>query len=111
MISSALTLAIYVDRVLGRNHTSFLQQAVYTGDAFNPITEKKGASHLCPSRRRPEELRPFAHHVKKFNSELRDHLTSLVNQLAVLETTWRDQAQNKFVEQFEERSDFERFRP
>ena len=59
----------------------------------------------------PEELRPFAHHVKKFNSELRDHLTSLVNQLAVLETTWRDQAQNKFVEQFEERSDFERFRP
>lgn len=50
----------------------------------------------------PEELRQFAHSLKKFNAELRDKATSLGNQLAALGSSWRDQEHKKFVEQFEQ---------
>jgi uncharacterized protein YukE len=49
----------------------------------------------------PEELRQFASSLKKFNANLRDRATALANQLAALNSTWRDQEHKKFVEQFE----------
>ena len=49
----------------------------------------------------PDDVRQFAISLKKFNSELRERLTSLNNQLRALGTTWRDQEHKRFVEQFE----------
>ena len=49
----------------------------------------------------PEELRQFAQSLKKFNSALRDRATALANQLAALNSTWRDQEHRKFSEQFD----------
>ncbi len=50
----------------------------------------------------PAELRRFAQSLKKFNSELEDRLASLGSQLGALSTTWRDQENRKFAEQFEQ---------
>ena len=50
----------------------------------------------------PEELRQFAQSLKKFNAHLRDRASSLANQLASLNATWRDQEHKKFVEQFDD---------
>jgi uncharacterized protein YukE len=50
----------------------------------------------------PIELRRFAQSLKKFNNELQDRLTSLGSQLGALSTTWRDQENKKFAEQFEQ---------
>ena len=50
----------------------------------------------------PAELRRFAQSLKKFNSELEDRLASLASQLGALSTTWRDQENRKFAEQFEQ---------
>ena len=50
----------------------------------------------------PEELRRFAGRLKKFNSDLREQLTILSNELASLGSTWRDQEHKRFVEQFEQ---------
>ena len=49
----------------------------------------------------PDDLRQFAMTLRKFNSQLRQSLTSLNHQLGVLGTTWRDQEHKRFVEQFE----------
>ncbi|MCA9184028.1 MAG: WXG100 family type VII secretion target [Pirellulaceae bacterium] len=50
----------------------------------------------------PEELRQFARSLHKFNTELRDRMSSLNNQLNALGTTWRDQEHKRFVQQFDE---------
>jgi len=49
----------------------------------------------------PEDVREFARKLKRFNSELRDRLASLNNQLNALGSTWRDQEHRKFAERFE----------
>ncbi len=49
----------------------------------------------------PEELRRFAHDLKRFNSELHSQLTGLHGRLLELTQTWRDQEQKKFTEEFE----------
>ena len=49
----------------------------------------------------PEELRRFAHDLKRFNNELHGQMTALHGRLQELGTTWRDQEQKKFVEEFE----------
>lgn len=49
----------------------------------------------------PEELRQFAQSLKSFNNQLRDRAATLANQLATLNSTWRDQEHKKFVEQFD----------
>ena len=49
----------------------------------------------------PEELRQFAHSLKKFNSQLRDKAAVLGNQLAALSASWRDQEHKKFADEFE----------
>lgn len=50
----------------------------------------------------PEELRQFAQSLKKFNAQLRDRAAALANQLASLNSTWRDQEHKKFAERFDE---------
>jgi hypothetical protein len=50
----------------------------------------------------PEELRQFARHLKKFNTDLRERFGSLSNELSALAVTWRDQEHKKFCQQFEE---------
>ena len=50
----------------------------------------------------PDELRQFARSLKKFNTELRDKAASLANQMSALGSTWRDQEQKKFAEEFDQ---------
>lgn len=50
----------------------------------------------------PDELRQFARTLKKFNTELRDRTAQLNNHLGALATTWRDQEQKKFAQQFDD---------
>ncbi len=49
----------------------------------------------------PEELRHFAHDLKRFNTELHGQLAALHGRLLELGQTWRDQEQKKFAEEFE----------
>jgi uncharacterized protein YukE len=48
----------------------------------------------------PEELRRFAQHLKQFNTALKDQITALGGQLESLSTTWRDQENRRFAEEF-----------
>jgi len=48
----------------------------------------------------PDELRRFAQVLKKFNTALVDHMTSLASQLDGLSATWRDQENHRFCEEF-----------
>ena len=50
----------------------------------------------------PAELRRFAQMLKKFNTELQDQVTALGGQLMQLSSSWRDQENIKFVEEFEQ---------
>ncbi len=50
----------------------------------------------------PEELRRFAHNLKKFTTEVQDRMTALAGQMVALGKTWRDQENKKFVEEFEQ---------
>ncbi len=50
----------------------------------------------------PVELKRFAHHLKQFNGEVRDKVSSLHGHLQALGDTWRDQEQQKFAQMFEE---------
>lgn len=50
----------------------------------------------------PAELRRFAMNLKRFNSELQNQMTMLHGQLNGLGSTWRDQENQKFVEEFEQ---------
>ena len=49
----------------------------------------------------PEELRRFAHNLKRFNAELQHQMLALGGQLKSLGQTWRDAEQQKFTEEFE----------
>jgi WXG100 family type VII secretion target len=49
----------------------------------------------------PAELRRFAQNLKQFNTELQDQMTVLQGQLLNLGATWRDQENQKFVDEFE----------
>ncbi len=49
----------------------------------------------------PEELRRFAHDLKRFNTELHGQLAALHGRLLELGHSWRDQEQKKFAEEFE----------
>jgi uncharacterized protein YukE len=48
----------------------------------------------------PEELRRFALTLKEFNTELLDRMNSLSSRLNALSSTWRDQENQKFSEEF-----------
>lgn len=49
----------------------------------------------------PEDLRRFAHDLKRFNNELQTHLQALQGRMLELGQSWRDQEQKKFAEEFE----------
>lgn len=49
----------------------------------------------------PEELRRFAHDLKRFNGQLQENMTALHGRLLELGQTWRDQEHRKFVEEFD----------
>lgn len=49
----------------------------------------------------PDELRRFAQMVKKFNTGLAEQMTVLAGQLDSLSTTWRDQENRRFSEEFQ----------
>lgn len=50
----------------------------------------------------PEDLRQFAQRLKQFNNGLTDQVTMLATQLESLSSSWRDQENKKFCEQFKE---------
>ena len=50
----------------------------------------------------PIELRRFAHHLKQFNGDLRERVSSLHAELNRLADTWRDQEHAKFTQEFEQ---------
>ena len=50
----------------------------------------------------PNELRRFAQTLKQFNSELSERTAALASHLQALTTTWRDQENKKFTEEFEQ---------
>jgi uncharacterized protein YukE len=49
----------------------------------------------------PEELRRFAQMLKKFNTGLAEQMTALSGQLDALATSWRDQENHRFSEEFQ----------
>lgn len=50
----------------------------------------------------PEELRRFAHDLKRFTDDLQNNLTILHGRLESLGESWRDQEHQKFREEFEQ---------
>jgi uncharacterized protein YukE len=50
----------------------------------------------------PEELRRFAQVLKRFNVGLAEQCATLLTQLESLSTSWRDQENRRFAEQFEQ---------
>lgn len=50
----------------------------------------------------PAELRRFAQELKRFNTTLRDQVSTLGVRFTDLAQTWRDQEQAKFAEEFEQ---------
>lgn len=50
----------------------------------------------------PQELRAFAQKLKQFNNTLTDQAAMLASQLETLSTSWRDQENSKFTEDFRE---------
>ncbi len=49
----------------------------------------------------PNELRRFAHNLKRFSEDLQMSLAGLHGQMLTLGETWRDQEHAKFVQEFE----------
>jgi len=50
----------------------------------------------------PEQVRRFAHNLKRFNSELQTQLLALHGQMKNLSQSWRDKEQQKFMDDFEQ---------
>jgi uncharacterized protein YukE len=49
----------------------------------------------------PAELRRFVQHLKHFSAEMVTQMQGAQRQLVSLGATWRDQEQQRFVEEFE----------
>jgi uncharacterized protein YukE len=50
----------------------------------------------------PAELRRFVQHLKHFSGEMMTQMQGAQRQLNHLGSTWRDQEQQRFVEEFEQ---------
>ena len=48
----------------------------------------------------PEEVRRFASELKRFNEDVLNRATSLQARFSALGSTWQDQEQQKFAEEF-----------
>jgi uncharacterized protein YukE len=58
----------------------------------------------------PAELRRFAGSLRRFSDEVVAQMQMVQRQLVALSSTWRDQEQQKFAEEFEQQlSTFSRF--
>ena len=49
----------------------------------------------------PNELRRFAHQLERFTSELETQMLMLRGQLSALSQSWRDQENEKFMQEFD----------
>ena len=49
----------------------------------------------------PEEIRRFAHDLKRFNDDLTHQLQLMRSRMSSLSQSWRDQEQRKFEEEFD----------
>jgi uncharacterized protein YukE len=49
----------------------------------------------------PNELRRFAHNLKRFSEDMQMSMAGLHGQMLTLSETWRDQEHAKFVQEFE----------
>lgn len=59
------------------------------------------SGHMAKAIVDPQELRRFAHDLKKFNTDLAGMTAMISNRMATLAQTWRDQEQAKFQEEFD----------
>ncbi len=50
----------------------------------------------------PEELRRFAQDLRRFTNEIQNQMAVIHGRLAGLSQTWRDQEQQKFLDEFEQ---------
>ena len=50
----------------------------------------------------PAELRRFAHDLHRFNSELQGQVAGMGAKMGALQSTWKDQEQQKFAEEFDQ---------
>ncbi len=50
----------------------------------------------------PGELRRFVQHLKQFSGEMLNQMQAIQRQVVSLGSTWRDQEQQKFLEEFEQ---------
>ena len=48
----------------------------------------------------PEEVRRFAAELKRFNEDIQNRSSSLMGRFKALESTWQDDEQKKFAEEF-----------
>jgi len=49
----------------------------------------------------PEEIRRFAHDLKRFNEDLTHQIQVMRSRMSSLSQSWRDQEQRKFEEEFD----------
>ncbi len=49
----------------------------------------------------PEEIRRFAHDLKRFNDDLTHQIQLMRSRMGSLSQSWRDQEQRKFEEEFD----------
>ena len=56
---------------------------------------------MSPAIVNPEELRRFAQNLKRFNLGLAEQMSALASQLDALNTSWRDQENRRFQEEFQ----------
>lgn len=54
----------------------------------------------------PAELRRFAQGLMQFNNDLQGLMAGLIARMRALETTWRDQEQQKFAETFDQAAQY-----
>lgn len=50
----------------------------------------------------PEEIRRFAHSLKKFSSQLSGQMSAMQGQMIALGQSWRDQEHSKFASEFDQ---------
>jgi uncharacterized protein YukE len=67
--------------------------------SFEPRGESSSMSQAIVD---PHELRRFAHQLERFASELESQMLMLRGQLNSLGQSWRDQENEKFMQEFDE---------
>ena len=84
------------------HHAEILTVSGAQASIIQPPSHSRGARLMAQAIVNPEELRSFAQKLKQFNTMLSDQAGMLANQVDTLSTTWRDQENKKFSEEFRE---------